>query len=52
MKKYFHVVILAFLITSQIFLPVAIPATLGYQIDLLLSQVRTASGHRRMTNRP
>ena len=44
MKKYIHTLLLAFLITSQVFLPVAIPATLGYQIDLLLSQVRTASG--------
>ena len=44
MKKYFHAFLLAFLITSQVFLPVAIPATLGYQIDFLLSQVRTASG--------
>jgi hypothetical protein len=44
MKKYFHVTILAFLITSQVFLPATFAAALGYQIDLLLSQVRTASG--------
>ena len=44
MKRYTYILLLSFLITSQVFLPVAIPATLGYQIDLLLSQVRTASG--------
>jgi hypothetical protein len=36
--------ILAFLINALIFAPVVFPATLGYQIDMLLSQVRTAAG--------
>jgi hypothetical protein len=44
MIRYINSVILAFLITTQVFLPVAIPATLGYQIDVLLSGVRTAAG--------
>ena len=43
MKK-FNAFVLAFLINGLIFAPCAIPATLGYQIDMLLSQVRTAAG--------
>jgi hypothetical protein len=42
--KRFYAVVLAFLINGLIFAPCAIPATLGYQIDMLLSQVRTAAG--------
>ena len=41
--KRINAFLLAFLITALIFTP-AFPATLGYQIDMLLSQVRTAAG--------
>ncbi len=44
MKKYFHTFILAFLVTSQIFIPFSFSATMGIQIDMLLSQVRTNAG--------
>lgn len=43
MKK-FNTLLLAFLITGLVFTPPIFAATLGYQIDMLLSQVRTSTG--------
>jgi hypothetical protein len=44
MKKYFHVVVLAALIAGLIFSPPSFAASMGMQIDFLLSQVRSSAG--------